>query len=1253
MTDSTPRTRRWWRPRSRYSNRAINGSDIARARILNWIHADRQQLQKRPEPIPVPPDLGFSTHDDLAKPKAEPTKHKQTSDSPDKASIGVTLTRPESHPLSTTKDDEKTICSSATPYGASSTPWSSTTYGASNQSQFTTPNEISGRPSDPTTHGGSSPSNYTTAGISNFGGIYERLETPYAATSWSVPRAPGSPPTPFRVNPSPTKDERRQKMERLKVACVIGDNECVLGLLENVDIESILPGGQTALICAVEHGHKTLVRHLLKKGSNINRVCLVDGTGYLARETTALVTAAAYGHIALVDVLVGRGANVNLRLKSGVTALIAAAHACRDDIVTALIQRGADVDSREGSGESALSRAVCWYGARTVEVLLKHGALCDGKVIDAARGSSEDIVELLGKWGIRIDRNRRMHEDEINTLIRYPDIKNKGAKPQSEGDDRSKEGREDDMATEKEAICTTEEENIIAGWHFALPSNITLIFDGWEIYDIVRNVPKSEIRPFLEQMLTLTARGHCIEAGPCRSYLKENFGQTGLLLLEGVIGALENRYGSYRESNNPVAISVQTHSYINRFLESRYMAVAVNQQRIFIRHHKDCVDMERALRWLCLAVRLPQQDGIFLSTSRVRSESPRSFHLTPLQTFPALQEDGIQSSCWRTLFSSAVIAVEDQVPDIRDFHLELDFHVMVQLAAAEYTVRTGAGLVLLGYSTALVPIECPDNDNSVINWHFEHSADGSQLMVDDLPATKEPWFRVTDIEILKSRKAALGWSSRALVLLGSEEMPPTVTWSTRGIKPVRWQWAGVNLQLVAQSAAPIQVGGQAGAQFKRVPNTLRFSPSDNYLGFLRTSSKESLVLYDVSEKRAWLVPKLSVIHLMARVYCKAFGLNLPEMLATTESETDWGQDSFTILGSNGNFPIEEKGLITMTLRELVLGLCINLSRIHAYSPTRSEIYGYEFMDVVHSTPSAELGKTKLKKEGLPWTPLLQHIPCLFTSNLGDAIVTIRSSTATDAPCNSLAKGHDYMAASMQCIDEIAKRQGYDTATSCDRMLSASHLLTLSPSAFDSCKHGGGDHSEGDCWNDCPFLHETCRITVPWLKSPQGSNVSSRSTLPFPYKGAIVLGRRRQPLQRSHITNPLRRTIAPVTTNVNPAASVASVSGSSSTASFGLLLRIISGSPRGHKQDQQRHSHDGGRQGAAQPGQGQTMTNVTSRNPEVNHCGSATVACGIDIEGRTKAESTNKKERHTFPSFFRVRYMRFTRRANETGGALAA
>ncbi|KAK2789204.1 hypothetical protein FQN52_006296 [Onygenales sp. PD_12] len=1197
MADRTPGARRWWRLRSRYSKRAIYDSEISRVRILSWMHADRQ-LRGRP------------------------------------------------------KDDENTTCSSATPYNSSSTPWSSTTYRASNQSQFTTPNEISGISNGAKTHGGSSPSNYpmssisndttayggsspsdyTTASTSHIGGIYERLETPYAATSWSVPRVPGSPPTPFRVNiPSRTKDETRQKMERLKVACVIGDDSCVLGLLQNVHIDTILPGGQTALICAVEHGHKTLVKYLLKRGSNLNRVCAVDRTGYWA-ETTALVTAAAYGHIELVDILIGRGANVNLRLRSGVTALIAAAHACRDDIVTALIQRGADVDSREESGESALSRAVCWYGARTVEVLLKHGALCDEKVIDAARGSSEDIVELLRKWGIRIDRNRRMNEDEINTLIRYPDIKSNGAKPQSKSGDRSKEGREDDMTTEKEVICTTEEENIIAGWHFSLPSNITLIFDGWEIYDIVQNIPKSEIRPFLEQMLTLTARGHCIEAGPCRSYLKENFGQTGILLLEGVIGALENKYGSY---------------------QSKYMAVVVNQQRIFIRHHKDCVDIERALRWLCLAVRLPEQDGIFLSTSRVRSESPRSFHLTPLQTLPSLQEDGVQSSCWRTLLSSAVIAVEDQVPDIRDFHLEVDFHVMVQLAATEYTVRTGAGLVLLGYSTALVPIECPDNDNSVINWHFEYSTDGSQLMVDDLPATKEPWLQVTDIEILKSRKAALGWSSRALVLLGSEEMPPTVTWSTRAIKPIRWQWAGVNLQLVAQSAAPIQVGGQAGAQFKRVPNTLRFSPSDNYLAFLRTSSKESLVLYDVSEKRAWLVPKLSVIHQMARVYCKAFGLNLPEMLAATESETDWGQDSFTILSSNGNFSIEEKGLITMTLRELVLGLCINLSRIHAHSPTRSEIYGYEFMDVVHSTPSAELGKTRLKKEGLPWTPLLQHIPCLFTSNLGDAIVTIRSSTASDAPCNSLAKGHDYMAASMQCIDEIAKRQGYDTTTSCDRMLSTSHLLTLSPSAFDSCKHGGGDHSEGDCWNDCPFLHETCKITVPWLKPPQGSNVSSRSTLALPYRGAIVLGRRCQPLQRPHITNRLRRTITPARTNVNPAASVTSESGSSSTTSFALLLRIIGGSARGHKQDRQRHSHDGGRRGTAQPRQGQTMTNATSRNLEVNNCGSTTVTGGIDFEGRTKAEPTNTKEGHMFPLFMRVIYLQFTRRANESGGALAA
>jgi hypothetical protein len=90
-----------------------------------------------------------------------------------------------------------------------------------------------------------------------------------------------------------------------------------------------------------------------------------------------------------------------------------------------------------------------------------------------------------------------------------------------------------------------------------------------------------------------------------------------------------------------------------------------------------------------------------------------------------------------------------------------------------------------------------------------------------------------------------------------------VTWSNTPEKRSTWGWTGLNLGLslgLPHASATVTAG------FTRGSNRIKTDPTSNYLHLLQNSSKEPLVLYSKTTKRAWLVPKLSVFHYMALIY---------------------------------------------------------------------------------------------------------------------------------------------------------------------------------------------------------------------------------------------------------------------------------------------------------------------------------------------------------------------------------------------------
>ncbi|KAL2811920.1 hypothetical protein BDW59DRAFT_167930 [Aspergillus cavernicola] len=586
-----------------------------------------------------------------------------------------------------------------------------------------------------------------------------------------------------------------------------------------------------------------------------------------------------------------------------------------------------------------------------------------------------------------------------------------------------------------------------------------------EILALVRNV--QEMKSFLGGLLTLTARQGVVEAMRCDTFLSKYYGEIGQSLLDYLCRAIESPGRKY---------------------ECEGMKMEISDSEVVLHHHYQTPVTRDALSWLCLALRVPLGNGIHASFQENQTLSP----LRPLQA----PSDGDESSCWHNLFETAVVVVTDTSPSVLRNCLEINSDIMIQLAAVQYPVRVNDGLVLMGYSTALIPIQRLPSGR--IKWHLEINTQDSQFKVSDLHLQGKEWYRTLSLENLRGT-AVLGWSTKAEVLLGTEKLPCHVTWSSTERQHYRWELNNINLQAIAQSTVPFQIGGQAGFAFQRIPNTVRFSPSKNYTKLLIDSFNEPMILYDTEERRAWLVSKLSVFHHMLLAYCKSSGVKDKYPLASPGD--DGGSASFQALLEWSEKDLVGYGGAPLRVSDLVLGFSANLSKTIVHPPKRNEIFGYEFMDIVHTTTASELGKARLKRDGLVWKPLLKNIECLFCKNLGDAIISMRSSDR-NASCNQLPKGRDLLAASLFCVDEISKREGNNNQTSI-RRFPGPHLWELWGDPFSGCRHRD---ETSDCWDNNSFIQNISREKKKFINLRHETKGTARKTQEYvgPKIGGVIV-----------------------------------------------------------------------------------------------------------------------------------------------------
>ncbi|KAE8365207.1 hypothetical protein BDV27DRAFT_157120 [Aspergillus caelatus] len=245
-----------------------------------------------------------------------------------------------------------------------------------------------------------------------------------------------------------------------------------------------------------------------------------------------------------------------------------------------------------------------------------------------------------------------------------------------------------------------------------------MIFD-WELPSVLQRLSSGTDDPVGRypgsNSITLSAKGDYVEMMTCQQYRKSFHPDRGVKLVEVIINAL----------SSPSDINGRSSK-----MDPQVKDIAV---------------------WLYLTFRTPTKGGTVMDSTGSFDGTHFTMSKAPMSS-PA---------CWSKLFEDAAVVV---MPGkiFSGGLLKMSFGTMIQVAAVKYPIGVDKGLVLMGYSTALVPIDT--NAKGQVIWHLE-----------------------------------------VAFMIGSFGLKVDMRWPDVKVRPTTEQLEGANLQLLAQSAAFIQI----------------------------------------------------------------------------------------------------------------------------------------------------------------------------------------------------------------------------------------------------------------------------------------------------------------------------------------------------------------------------------------------------------------------------------------------------------------
>lgn len=413
----------------------------------------------------------------------------------------------------------------------------------------------------------------------------------------------------------------------------------------------------------------------------------------------------------------------------------------------------------------------------------------------------------------------------------------------------------------------------------------------WCIPSVVRGLgPCRSAQDVLTDLVILNGNSTALEASTCYESMVTQWGKSGTKAFELICKTVTR----ILETGDSCIVTDKAELHLEDISGSRKIAASWSSVALTIGpaldfHYEFAI--VQAIRWMCAAIRddvslnegtESSGNGLCLSgvfemslehpDLQVRTK-PTMVSLFRLEPLSPRGTDN-DSSCWEHLFHKVPVA-HKMIGRPWGRGLQLPFDLLVELAAAETYVAFNGGTVLLGYFTALIPIEV-DTGGKCIQWHLESldEAAGEVMSLQKLrELVKYDWLK-TRPENIHGKTCFLGWASNANILLGTQklvERKKPMTWTqglklrTRGIESDGFEVGG-QLSIPITGISPVL---KASKSYKFVRYTTRRHPLGDYRSALDCLQRKVSLLIDSESKQAWLVPMLSLVLHLCHVYFQA------------------------------------------------------------------------------------------------------------------------------------------------------------------------------------------------------------------------------------------------------------------------------------------------------------------------------------------------------------------------------------------------
>lgn len=522
-------------------------------------------------------------------------------------------------------------------------------------------------------------------------------------------------------------------------------------------------------------------------------------------------------------------------------------------------------------------------------------------------------------------------------------------------------------------------------------------------------------------------------------------------------------------------------------------------------YREDVIGTAQQLAWLGTAIRIPKEERF--ARSEIAIHETKDSHVFTMELRPLRDIKASSQACWHPLFLNTVLAYGFPIrPRDGGSGVEISFEAMTYFAGIIGPLEYKGGVVLKGFSTIIFPKPLPSqtitSEPESVQWHLIYDRKPAPisltLLADD---TSRALWPLNELELLAQARTILGCYKDVDIHLGTKETAyDRVGLSETTFPRRKLEFTGLTFGMTL----PKFGGPSAAVHFTKPKRQSLTREERSYEDILSYGSSMPTILYDTSDRRAWMVPALSVIFHMIHIWAFHQKQDFPTMhisdLPYAKAAWDIGREAQEVIYENSNLPLytSKDNDQAYTLKDLVKKYWIELEQAIVaekdHKPSTDQLVGWDLMELVNRDPFSNAKKPSTREFKGNWNGLASdpNMVVLLCSGLGDVNIPNTDTQKLCSMWKSVPTEQDYLTASNKCMMQLFKRfpgQGFGSKLGHTLFWECGHDHT----PFADCSHEDGS----PCYR-AQKLARKCNRTQAVILEQQG---------------AIVFGNQQRKLQK--------------------------------------------------------------------------------------------------------------------------------------------